>query len=127
MIDSPCADESFVWRQCLKEDNYSPDRNFKKCEAKRSAFYSCLAEWRTTEGVKAAEVQRDENFVPECQGYAAKLHGCMKLRRFVIDECAVEMDDLKKCTAEHDPAVRQALGLHRDVSGKSWWKRVLGR
>ena len=120
---SPCKQEAFVWRHCLKEDDYSPDRNLAKCQGFRDAYYSCLSDWRVKEGV--SDSQRD-TFVAQCTGYTSRLQACMQANQFQLEQCRKEMDELSVCTAEHDPQVRQArqheLNITQTEGKKPWWR-----
>lgn len=46
---APCGYEAEEWRECLKQDDYMPDRDLKKCDKKRRAFYDCTKAWRASQ------------------------------------------------------------------------------
>jgi hypothetical protein len=127
---APCKDEAFVWRMCLKRDDYSPDRDTQRCEPKRQLYYNCLNEWRSKQH-DAGATSQDFSFPQQCQGYATKLHGCMKLNMFQVEQCQDEMRALQDCAAQHDPRVRQArqyeLGISpAETPSSSLWSKWFG-
>uniref|UniRef100_A0A7S1MEU3 CHCH domain-containing protein n=1 Tax=Neobodo designis TaxID=312471 RepID=A0A7S1MEU3_NEODS len=117
-LSSPCRDEAALWRRCLKEDDYSPDRNLKKCDGFRDTYYSCLSSWREQDGKQAPPA---DGFPPECSQFAARLQGCMAANQYVVEPCREEMDQLNQCTAKYDPNVQQAL-KYEAPKNKAWWR-----
>lgn len=101
----PCRNEAFIWRECLKRDDYNPDRQLNRCDRKRELYYSCMTAWRSTQ----PEVAHSSGFDSRCAIFNDRLHACMKLNLFQVALCKQEMRELQDCTAKFDSSVRQAL------------------
>lgn len=93
--DAPCRSMADRWRECLKASDYSPDRNETHCESERVAYYSCINEWRKTQGGDGRVTQ--SNVPAECSGRSNALHECMKLSMFTVEQCQKEMAALREC------------------------------
>ncbi|EAN89605.1 hypothetical protein TcCL_NonESM05645 [Trypanosoma cruzi] len=104
---APCAVESTLWRSCLKEFDYGPDRPKGACEKQRAGYYACIKAWRERQN-EVYDYNRF-NLVKECAKEAEKLHQCMMVNMFEASRCQETMTQLKRCAARHDPEVRRAL------------------
>lgn len=120
-MEAPCAKLALVWRQCLKEDDYSPDRDFSKCDSQREGYYTCLNAWRATQGAPPVAKTADFEVHPKCAQYSARLETCMKMSMFQVSECQQEMGQLRKCAATHDSNVREALKYEADAQPVKRW------
>lgn len=118
----PCAVEAKLWRECLKEFDYSPDRPKGACEGQRVQFYSCIKGWRTRTaapadaskaGTSASSTPRahyrDFQLAEECAFDGEQLHNCMMVNAFEVSKCQPQMTLLKRCSAKHDTEARRYL------------------
>lgn len=114
ITNSPCSLESVEWRECLKEGDYMPDRDMKKCDQQRRCFYECIKAWRAKQvplkpGQPGAQA-RAPGMVPElCSGLTDKLRSCMEMQMFETLKCHREMNLLRECMAKVDPEVHGVL------------------
>ena len=122
---SPCDNEAFVWRSCLKQDDYNPDRDHTLCDKKKDAFHVCMQKWRSLNPSLPGETF---GLAAECSGFSEKLHACMKLKLFQVEQCTDEMARLKECSLLHDPAVQQALKYEspKAAAAKGIFSRLFG-
>lgn len=119
---SPCAWEAEDWRDCLKQDDYMPDRDMKKCDKKRKTFYDCTKAWRAKQpqptqmqptGNSSSAANKSAptktligSTLPElCSGLADKLRVCMEMSMFETGKCQREMTWLRECVGRIDPEV----------------------
>ena len=108
--NSPCSQEGNDWRECLKEDDFMPDRDLKKCEKFRKCFYDCVKAWRAKqEPLKPGQpgaASKVPGSTPElCSGLTDKLRVCMEINMFETAKCQREMGALRECMARVDPEV----------------------
>ncbi|PBJ74841.1 hypothetical protein BCY84_12210 [Trypanosoma cruzi cruzi] len=131
---APCAVESTLWRSCLKEFDYGPDRPKGACEKQRAGYYACIRAWRERQN-EVYDYNRF-NLVKECAKEAEKLHQCMMVNMFEASRCQETMTQLKRCAARHDPEVRRALAddpaliilEEEEPQGiKRLWYRAIGK
>lgn len=111
ITNSPCSVESVDWRECLKEGDYMPDRDLKKCDPQRRKFYDCMKEWRAKQPPlqpgQPGSASKAPGTVPElCSGLTDKLRVCMEMQMFGTLKCQREMDALRECVARLDPEVK---------------------
>ncbi|CBH13957.1 hypothetical protein, conserved [Trypanosoma brucei gambiense DAL972] len=131
---APCAVEATLWRSCLKEFDYGPDRPKGACENQRLGYYSCIKDWTAKQGEGLYDY-RKFNLIGACAGEAEKLHQCMMVGMFEISNCKEPMAELKRCGARHDVAVRQALegdsalqAVDEEPQGiKRMWYHAIGK
>lgn len=134
---APCAVHSKLWRECLKEYDYGPDRPKGACESQREKFYGCVKGWTAhTQKTKYSYAQFE---LPKSCGHEAeKLHQCMMINMFEVSHCQRDMAVLKRCAARNDPEVRRYLegdeaiaGLENDVEEatglKRLWYKAIGK
>ena len=113
--EPPCAEESKSWRECLKQNDYTPDRVLSKCDSTRHPYYKCINAWRATQppppnGAKVGAIP------PLCSGMADRLRLCMEMNMFEVGKCQREMGDLRGCVAQVDPEVAAVTReMHADV------------
>ncbi|KAG8343460.1 hypothetical protein ERJ75_000244200 [Trypanosoma vivax] len=132
---APCALEAALWRSCLKEFQYGPDRPKGACEKERVGYYSCIKEWSVLESPTQPYNSRKFNLVPECAREAEQLHHCMMTGMFEVGNCAEAMARLKRCGARHDTAIKHALEadpsaqlVENDPQGlQRLWYRAIGK
>ncbi|EPY32272.1 hypothetical protein STCU_01937 [Strigomonas culicis] len=105
---APCAVEAALWRVCLKEYDYGPDRPKGACELQRGKYYGCLKEWTNRTQEKQYSYKNFE-MTSQCAHEAEKLHQCMMMNMFEVSHCQKDMTVLKRCAAAHDPEVRRSL------------------
>lgn len=127
---APCAVEAKIWRECLKDFDYGPDRPKGACERQRTGYYSCIKEWTSRTQKKEYSYKNFET-VKECAHETEKLHHCMMMSMFEVSRCQHEMTLLKRCSAIHDKSVRAALegdpaiqNLEKDIDSATGLKRV---
>lgn len=125
-----CAVESVLWRECLKNYDYSPDKPQSACETQRGGYYACIKNWRETSEKKPYD-PKDFELSPECRHEAEKLHNCMMYSMFEVSKCRKEMALLKRCAARKDPEVRQYLegdpaieNLESSIDDSTGWTRI---
>ncbi|KEG11377.1 hypothetical protein DQ04_02681000 [Trypanosoma grayi] len=104
---APCAVEATLWRSCLKEFDYGPDRPKGACEKQRVGYYNCIKGWSQRQ--KDAYDYAKFNLVDACAQQAEKLHQCMMVSMFEVSSCQEPMAQLKRCAARHDPEVARTL------------------
>ncbi|KAG5476549.1 hypothetical protein LSCM1_04264 [Leishmania martiniquensis] len=134
---APCAIPSKLWRECLKEYDYGPDRPKGACEAQRTKFYACVKEWVARTQNKSYSYKNYE-LPKSCSHEAEKLHQCMMMNMFEVSHCQRDMAVLKRCAARADPEVRKYLhddeaivGLENDIEEaaglKRLWYKAIGK
>lgn len=134
---APCAVEATLWRECLKEFDYGPDRPKGACESQRDRYYSCIKSWTTRTQGSSYSYKKYE-MTKECSHEAEKLHQCMMINMFEVSRCQQDMALLKRCAAKHDPEVRRSLQgdpavaeLESSVdnaTGLRWvWYKMIGK
>ncbi|CAG9576578.1 conserved hypothetical protein [Leishmania major strain Friedlin] len=134
---APCAVPSTLWRECLKQYDYGPDRPKGACEAHRTKFYDCVKDWTARTQHKSYSYTQFE--LPKSCGHEAeKLHQCMMMNMFEVGHCQRDMAVLKRCAARVDPEVRKYLqddeaiaDLENDIDEatglKRLWYKVIGK
>lgn len=105
---TPCAVESKLWRECLKQYDYGPDRPKGACESHRTQFYACMKTW-TMETQQKPYSYTQFQLPQSCGHEAEKLHECMMMNMFEVSHCQRDMTLLKRCAAQHDPEARKYL------------------
>ncbi|CAC9497827.1 hypothetical protein conserved [Leishmania donovani] len=134
---APCAVPSKLWRECLKQYDYGPDRPKGACEAHRTKFYDCVKDWTARTQHKSYSYTQFE--LPKSCGHEAeKLHQCMMMNMFEVSHCQRDMAVLKRCAARADPEVRKYLqddeaiaDLENDIEEatglKRLWYKAIGK
>ena len=113
MSVAPCELDAKLWRECLKEFSYGPDRPKGACDTERFRYYDCIKAWSKEQG--ATYDQKHFQVHDACAAEALSLHDCMKVSMFDIDRCLPQSLKLKVCSAKHDPLVRSALHENEEV------------
>lgn len=134
---APCAIPSRLWRECLKEYDYGPDRPKGACESQRTRFYDCVKDW--TARTQSKQYSYTQFELPKACGHEAeKLHQCMMMNMFEVSHCQRDMAVLKRCAARADPEVRKYLqgddaiaDLDKDIEEatglKRLWYKAIGK
>ncbi|EPY38001.1 hypothetical protein AGDE_05932 [Angomonas deanei] len=127
---SPCEIESTLWRECLKQFDYGPDRPKNACEGQRNKYYGCIKTW-TKETQQREYSYKDYELSEECSHEADRLHQCMMINMFEVSRCQNEMTLLKRCGAKHHPEIQKALtgdvalhNLENSVDASTGWRRL---
>nr|CCC92627.1 conserved hypothetical protein [Trypanosoma congolense IL3000] len=131
---APCAVEATLWRSCLKDFDYGPDRPKGACDTQRLGYYACIKDWTSRQQQEKYNYTKF-NLVDACVEEAEKLHQCMMTGMFEISNCKEAMAQLKRCGARHDVAVKRALEgdpaldtAEEEPEGiKRLWYRAIGR
>ena len=101
----PCASQASQWRSCLKKADYTPDREMGDCDNDRQEFYSCVRNYRESNGLTPET--KDASTIPKaCQAANTEFHTCMKINSFNVDMCQKDMEKLRQCchkNLKHSP------------------------
>jgi hypothetical protein len=118
----PCETEAFIWRECMKEFDYMPDKGVKRCDDPRIAYFACMNTWRQSDAAKAdaAKLQAHSNTAfgmpRDCVGFSEKLRQCMEMNMFNTEHCKLEMHELQHCVAKYDPYVAAVVADDEQVA-----------
>lgn len=122
----PCEKEAFVWRECMKEFDYMPDKNISKCDDPRKTYYACINDWRRQSVADKSVPAAPATFtIPrDCVGVSEKLRQCMEIYMFNTEHCTSEMTNLQRCVAKFDPYVAAVVA---DAENEERRRQVLDR
>lgn len=103
-LETPCVPERELWRNCMKRNDYQPDRDLRSCNETRADYYTCINAWRA-----ANPPPKDRAPVgtvhPLCTGLSDRLRTCMEIYMFETHRCQNEMARLRECVATVDKEV----------------------
>jgi hypothetical protein len=124
-----------MWRECLKNFDYGPERPEAECNRERVRYYACTREWRTKQEPQAnpsaagtaapspvkgslhpstaptggSNLAFNATMPGDCTTYSNALHNCMMIGAFEAAKCRDEMLLLRVCASKFDKSIARAL------------------